>query len=301
MKTIVRIILVLITLALFVVLAGALAFRIANRTNGTILSGGVERAYLLYVPESYDPSAPTPLIITIHGYAQWPAHQMQLTRWNDLADEYGFLVVYPAGTQFPMRWRTSGAPGTETDPAIDVAFISGLIDKLEQEYNIDPNRIYANGLSNGGGMSFVLSCQHSDRIAAVGLVAGAYLTPWEACSPTRPVPAIIFHGTEDPIVPFQGGPSRSFDLPFPVIDDWVDTLASRYGCTGALETIPASGSASGVRFTDCAADLVYYTIEGGGHTWPGGEPLPERIAGTTTADIDATGLMWEFFQQHPLE
>jgi polyhydroxybutyrate depolymerase len=294
--------LIFLGLLITLLLIAAVAFRLINRTNGTLVSSGVRRSYLLYVPESYNPATPTPLVISIHGYAEWPAHQMQISRWNDLAEQYGFIVVYPSGTQFPLRWRTRGEPGSDTDPMLDVTFFSDLIDQLESEYNLDPARIYANGLSNGGGMSFVLSCRLSERIAAIGTVSGAYMFPWSECHPSRPVPTIVFHGTADPIVPYQGGPSKAFDLPFPSIPEWIDSLARHNECTGAPLEIPASGDVSGVQFTVCAsnAEVVFYTIAGGGHSWPGGEPMPEFIVGYTTQDIDATKTMWNFFQQHPL-
>jgi polyhydroxybutyrate depolymerase len=203
--------------------------------------------------------------------------------------------VYPTGTRFPLRWRAGGTG----DPAPDVTYIADLIDHLGREYNLDPARIYANGLSNGAGMSFVLACELSDRIAAVGLVAGAYGYAWDQCSPTRPVPAIVFHGTADPIVPFAGGPaSRSYGA-LPAIPGWVDTLAQANGCNSAPEDLPAAGEVSGVRYSGCAADVVFYTVAGGGHTWPGGGPMPERLVGHTTHDINATQLMWDFFVQHP--
>jgi polyhydroxybutyrate depolymerase len=110
---------------------------------------------------------------------------------------------------------------------------------------------------------------------------------------------MIFHGTADPIVPYQGGPSRDFDVPFPAIPDWVATLAKRNGCQDAPLDLPTSGSVSGVQYAGCA-DVVFYTITGGGHSWPGGNPLPGWIVGVTTKDIDATRTMWAFFQQHPL-
>jgi polyhydroxybutyrate depolymerase len=300
LKWLIRIPLVLLGLTAALLLVAVVSFRIADRSTGTIVSSGEKRAYFLYVPVSYDPSVPAPLVISIHGYAEWPAHQMQISRWNDLADEYGFLVVYPSGTDFPKRWRT-----TRFDPSaplIDVIFISDLIDLLSAEYNIDPDRIFANGLSNGGGMSFVLSCELSDRIAAIGSVAGAYVYPLEECNPSRPVPVIAFHGTADPIVPYQGGPSHSFDIPFPVILDWVAALAARHGCHPGPEALPAPGAVTGMHYTDCDenAEVVFYTIAGGGHTWPGGVPLPESITGLTSMDIDATRLMWEFFQLHPM-
>jgi polyhydroxybutyrate depolymerase len=305
-KNIIRFTLVVLGASLTLLLFIAVAFMLVNRTNGSLVSSGEKRTYLLYVPESYDPSAPVPLVITFHGLVQWPAHQMQISHWNDLADEYGFIVVYPSGTGFPLHWRTLrrhnfGKTGGDTDPMRDVVFISDLIARLESEYNIDPDRIYANGLSNGGGMSFLLSCDLSDRIAAIGTVAGAFLIQWEECQPSRPVPAMVFHGTDDPIVPYWGGPYRDLEIALPPIPEWVDTLARRNECDDAPLEIPAAGETSGIRFTDCAADVVFYTIAGGGHTWPGGEPIPEWIAGHTTKDINATRTFWDFFQQHPRE
>jgi len=300
-KWFIRLLAILIGLPLLVVLILGVAYLLSNRTNGRLESSGETRRYLLYVPESYDPNTPTPLVISIHGFAEWPAHQMQISGWNDLADQHGFIVVYPMGTGFPLRWRTSDAPGSDGDASLDVTFISELIDQLAGEYNLDPTRIYANGLSNGGGMSFVLACRLSERIAAVGMVSGAYFMPWEACNPARPVPAIVFHGTADKIVPYQGSPSSRHGAPLPAIPGWVDTLAQRSGCDEAPQDLPPSGEVTGVQYTACSANVVFYTIPGGGHGWPGGEPIPAWIVGYTTQDIDASAVMWEFFTLHPLD
>ncbi len=289
-------------LLLLAVLVVAIAFCRANVTNGEIVSSGQERSYLLYVPDTYNPSTPTPLVICIHGLAQWPAHQMEMTGWNELADEFGFIVVYPAGTSFPLRWNAGGELGSADDPLFDVIFLSDLIDALEEQYNIDQTRVYANGLSNGGGMSHMLACKLSDRIAAIGTVAGAYSLPWSECTPARPVPVIAFHGTDDPIVPYQGGRDHGPGLSLPPVAGWVATWAELNGCAHTPLQLPASGEASGVGYTECDqnAEVIFYTIDGGGHTWPGGEPLPEWLTGHTTMDIDATELMWQFFCLHAL-
>jgi polyhydroxybutyrate depolymerase len=110
-------------------------------TNGKIKSSGQTRKFLIYVPESYNSEQPTPLVISIHGFVQWPAHQQSMTGWNKLADENGFLVVYPKGTGFPLRWNTR--PSEENPGAMDeeLQFFSDLIDHLSSSYNIDPSRI----------------------------------------------------------------------------------------------------------------------------------------------------------------
>jgi polyhydroxybutyrate depolymerase len=302
-KGTIRIVLVIVAALLLVSSVPASAYYVVNKTNGEIESSGETRKYLLYVPATYDPGKPTPLIISMHGFAGWPAHHMDVSRWNTLADEYGFIVVYPAGRGLPMYWRTGGVSGDETEAMKDVTFISDLIDKLESEYNIDPTRIYANGFSNGGGMSFVLSCKLADRIAAIGIVSGTYLFPWDECNPARPVSAIVFHGTADPFIPYEGGLPKELKISQPSIPEWVDEFSRRNGCNDHPVELPAVQDVRGITYTDCTAnaEVVLYTIIDGGHSWPGVDAMIEEIAGHTTLAIDATRVMWDFFQAHPLQ
>ncbi len=271
-----------------------------DETNGTIVSSGQERKYLLHVPKSYDRAKPTPLVISLHGAGGWPALQMNVSRWNRLADEHGFIVVYPSGADFaPRIWPMAGAAGKA-----DAQYISELIDKLKATYNIDPARIYADGLSNGAGMAFALSCTLSDRIAAVGAVAAAQIMPFSWCNDPRAVPMIAFHGTDDPVVPYKGGMTWKAPVPrpFPDVLEWVGNWARRNRC--ALDALELKAAAHVVRreYRNCAEDaaVVLYTLVGGGHAWPGGKPLPEWWVGTTSSEIDATALMWAFFREHPL-
>lgn len=272
-----------------------------HRSNGEVLTSGHKRAYLLHVPKATPKGHPLPLVICLPGFGEWPAHLMRLSHWNQVADESGFLVVYPRGTGFPFRWHCGNVFGKQEEQAEDVQFISDLIDQLKKEYRIDESRIYANGLSNGGGMSLLLAGKLSERIAAIGGVSGAYVLPWTEYTPKRPVPAIIFHGTTDPIVPFHGRSSGRFSF-FPDIPSWTLALAKQNGCQTNSVTVPGNGSVSGLRYPGAAnnADVVLYTVTGGGHTWPGGKPMPEFIVGKTTPDVDATRLMWKFFTEHPL-
>ena len=282
------------------VLSGVLYWEI-HRTNGEVLTGGKKRTYLVHVPRNIQTNRPTPLVICLHGFAEWPAHLMELSHWNQVADESGFIVVYPSGSGFPLRWRCGGGFGKPEELSEDVQFISDLVDRLKEEHNIDEFRIYANGLSNGGGMCFLLACKLSERIAAIGGVSGAYMLPWTQYQPKRPVSAIIFHGTADPIVPFHPPSSGRFSM-LPDIPRWVQSLAEHNGCQTNPVPLPESGSVSGVRYPAGSnnAEVVFYRVAGGGHTWPGGKAMPALIVGKTTPDVDATRLMWKFFTEHPL-
>lgn len=201
----------------------------------------------------------------------------------------------------PKIWHVGRGAGLTRD----VRFISALIDTLEAAYNIDPTRIYVNGISNGGGMAFVLSCTLSDRIAAVGMVAAAQSLPWTWCTDHRPVSMIAFHGTADPIVPYHGGPSGDPFNPvkdtFPDVQEWAASWARRNRC-GANPVVSAVVAPDVTRFEymHCPEDarVMLYAVQGGGHSWPGGKPLPEWWVGPTSNRIDATSQMWAFFREH---
>jgi polyhydroxybutyrate depolymerase len=294
---IVGVLVIVIGLPVVLIVLAVAWFRMEGRTNGTIVSSGQTRKYLLYVPKTYDRSKTTPLLISLHPAASRPAAEMEISQWNELADEHGFIVVYPSGSDVPRVW-----PMGSHSLGVDVKFISDLIDKLEAEYNIDPNRIYADGISNGGGMAFALSCRLSDRIAAVGAVAAAQTLPSDECGDSRPVPTVAFHGTADPVVPYKGGSSPISPTPFPSILDWLARVARRNQCKGYPTDTRITASVRRLAYTNCAnnADVILFTIDGGGHTWPGGKsPFLEWIVGRTTREINASRVMWEFFVQHP--
>ena len=277
----------------------------------TVQSGGLERCYLLHLPPGHDLSRPSPLVLSLHGFAGSPRNQEDMSRWNEVADAAGFVVVYPQGTSFPLRWNASAAqtPGSVDD----LQFIQDLVTEVEGLVAIDPARVYVNGMSNGGGMTARVVCEMADSIAAAGIVAGAVLDSPGRCSPSRPVPVIVFHGTADPIVSYTGGtseptaltrllrmPSHRFE--FPAVATWVRAWAEWNGCGSSSEATTPVGAVTGIRYTGCRenAEVVFYTIEGGGHSWPGGSPLPVWIVGVTNTDINASATMWEFFQSHSL-
>ncbi len=302
--------------------ACASAAVVTGASKHTLDSDGLAREYIVYVPQRYDPAQPVSLIMSLHGFASSDAQQVLWTQWNTIADEEGFIVVYPQGMGSPARWNTGQHPIPAGDaqqveqetsdnplagllagffeevPVDDVAFLGHLLDQLETDYCIDPARIYVNGLSNGGGMSNRLACELADRIAAIGTVAGAYTELPGGCHPSRPVPVIAFHGVIDPIVPYEGNP----DINFPAIQTWAADWAARDQCDPTPQVVEGTvGAVTGVRYTGCAenAEVVLYTIADGGHTWPGGFPIPFFV-GKTSEDIDASATMWAFFSAHPL-
>lgn len=296
------VVLLCLTAPAALVLAHAAQHYFATRWSGKVVSGSREREYILHVPRGHDRSQPAALVISLHGGMNWPASQMVISQWNRVADEHGFLVVYPAGHGGgPRLWLI---PGGRTSRMSDVAFISDLIDKVAAEYSIDPARVYVNGLSQGGGMSFALSCTLSHRIAAIGLVAAAHFLPFEYCGDRRPMPMIAFHGTGERETPYHGGkvPWLAQDHVFPSIPEFTAKWARGNGCAPAAVESAVAPDVTLLEYPGCApkAPVRLYRIEQGGHTWPGGTELPEWLVGPTSRSIDASRMMWEFFREHPL-
>ena len=164
----------------------------------------------------------------------------------------------------------------------DVGFIHDLIAHLSEQYCVDAARIYVNGMSNGGGMTYRLACQLSDEIAAAGMVDGAYTSFPGGCDPSRPIPIIAFHGKADPIVTLRRQPP----VGFPPIETWVADWAARDQCDAAPQTIAGTvGDVSGIRYTGCAgnAEVDFYSIADGGHTWPGALPVARLRPSATPA------------------
>lgn len=267
-----------------------------------IAHDGEGRSYRLYIPAGYDASAPVALVLSFHGFASNAAQQETFSAWNAVADEGGFLVAYPQGLGFPARWNAGPLFRAGFATTDDVSFVRALVADIQANYCIDPDRVYANGLSNGAGMSNRLACEASDLIAAIGGVAGAY-PALPACAIERPVPVIAFHGTEDRIVPIDGlAAGAGGGEPLPPIAEWAREWAVRNGCTDTPDDLPAIGAVTGIRYTGCTdgAEVEYYVADGGGHSWPGGGPQPIFVIGRVNQDIDASRMMWDFFQRHPL-
>jgi polyhydroxybutyrate depolymerase len=260
----------------------------------TISSGGVDRTFDVHVPASYDPTHRTPVVLDFHGYSSNAAQENLLSGMDAKSDDAGFIAVHPQGTGVTPSWNAGVCCGEAAANGVDdVAFVGDLLDELESRLCVDPTRVYATGMSNGAFLSHRLGCELADRIAAIAPVAG--VVGVATCAPSRPIAVMHFHGTADTLVPYDGNPSMGFASVADSFSGWAD----RDGCTGTPTETFAKGDSSCQTYAQCAGgvEVTLCTVTGGGHTWPGGVPVPSL--GYTTTDLSATDAMWTFFQAHP--
>jgi len=174
--------------------------------SSSIFSGGLQRTYSVHIPNSYDKTSPTPLVISLHGGGGTGQGMNKLTNFDSIADAENFIVIYPDG--FEKHWndgRNVQRYRTQAQNIDDVGFISALIDNISNEVNIDAKRVYVTGISNGAMMSHRLGCELSQKIAAIAPVAGNIPANMASVwSPSRPVSVLIINGTDDPLVPWAG-------------------------------------------------------------------------------------------------
>jgi polyhydroxybutyrate depolymerase len=261
----------------------------------TVTAGGQERRVRVHLPGTYAPDRALPVVLSFHGYTSTAREQDALARMSRKADEAGFIAVHPEGTGGQQSWNGGACCGDATKNDVDdVAFVSALLDELETRLCVDDRRVFATGMSNGGFLSHRLACEMSERIAAIAPVAGVIGV--SSCAPKRPMSVMQFHGTLDTLVPYNG----SLTSGFPSVNATVDGWAKRSACVGSPREIVRQRDVVCTRYETCAggAEVALCTVTGGGHTWPGGTPVP--ILGYTTTSIRATDAMWEFFQRHPL-
>lgn len=272
------------------------------------------RTYLVHVPKSYVGSKPFPVVLAFHGGASNAEQMVRFCGLNDKADQAGFIAVYPNGTGRTanlLTWNGGNCCGYALQNQVDdVAFTRALLDDLASVVKVDQKQVFATGMSNGAIMSYLLASELSDRIAAIAPVAGPMGT--EKCHPKRPLSVIHFHGTDDEFATFAGGRGRKSitktKADFYSVEHSIRAWVKANGCPEKPreEILPdkAKDGTKVLRKTygpgEDGTEVVLVTIEGGGHTWPGREPLL-KILGKATRNISANDLMWEFFQKHPMK
>ncbi len=290
--------------------AGGGAFACSGKSLGggdravTVTSGGLARLFYVHVPPAYDPARGAMLVLNFHGFTSNALEQRIFARMDGSSDAHGYLVVYPVG--IATSWNAGDCCGTAWTNAVDdVGFVKAMLARIEADYCIDPKRVYATGYSNGGFLSYRLACEMADTFAAIAPVAGEMGLAAASCRPTRPVPVLDFHGTSDPIVPYSGGsPIVPLNVPgaldFRSTAETLQIWREKDACLGAGSVIYQHGDATCTRYDTCSpgAEVVHCKIDQGGHTWPGGVPVP--LVGKTSTDISATETMVNFFLAHPM-
>ena len=265
--------------------------------EATITVNNTIRSYILYVPTNYTSEASVPLVFNFHGLGSNAFEQMVYGDFRNLADQEGFIVVQPNGTTFfgLTHWNVGGF--TAGSPADDVGFTEALLTEISTTYNIDSQRVYATGMSNGGYMSFLLACQMNHKFAAIASVTGTMtIDTFDQCIPAATMPVLQIHGTADATVTYEGTETWNKSIP-DVLNYWVgvNNCNPTPTITRVLDLNPNdddfvdhyiySGGTNG-------AVVEHYKINNGTHSWPG------TTVGVANRTINATQLTWDFFKKY---
>ena len=271
--------------------------------HDTLTFDGRERTYRLYVPSPL-PDGPVPLFVGFHGGSGWGDQFARTNHIEALAATNGFIVVHPDGVTIPGQrggvWNGGVCCAIAARENVhDVGFVNALIDELALDYDIDPQRVFAFGHSNGGIMSYRLACELADRIVGIGVVAGTLGV--DTCDPTRPVSLIHIHGTADRNLPITGGvgPDSRAGVDFPPPREGFATIAERDGCPAAEEATVGDVTTTLRAPCDAASAAAFVTIESAAHPWPGGTAVVSPASGAVYQDYDATVEIVEFLLFHP--
>jgi polyhydroxybutyrate depolymerase len=257
-------------------------------TRHELTVNGLAREFLVHLPPSPRPGMR--LIVDLHGAGSNMQQQEVYSAFDPLADAHGFVVAYPNGQDAAIRqWNF-----LKTE---DVNFAKEVVKTLARDACVDRSHAYAVGISSGGAMTAALACRASDTFAGFGPVAGDFYNE-TYCGNAKQRPIIIFHGTADPLVPYDGGTViNSRGLPVQPAEAVAGAWAKHNGCTAGPANAQLGTEVVRLTWSGCAAPVVMYRILGGGHTWPGA-PIDVARLGPTTKQVSATDEMWKFFAAH---
>ncbi len=268
----------------------------------TIIHDGLERSYMVHVPEVANSGADLPLLLNLHGFTGTSSSQMNYADFRPIAEREGFILVYPQGTLLGDDTHWNVGSWTRESTADDIGFLTALIDIIIEDFNIDESRVYSIGHSNGGYMSFQLACQIGDKITAVASISGT-MTPenFNVCEPTHPTPVLQVHGTSDTVIPYNGAVwTKSVD---DVLAFWNDV--NQVDAEPAIIDIPQNPDSTALstvqRLQYSSADrgvmVEHILVEGGGHEWPG----QNNVVGQVNLDLDINEEIWAFLSQFDLD
>lgn len=258
-------------------------------TERSIVSGGIERTYLLQVPPRHDGSTPLPMVLNFHGMGSRAHSKEKDVEVASYAERNGFALIVPQGIGTTPAWNSGGVFSAITK-ADDVGFTRDMLDELSIEFCVNPTRAFAIGKSNGGGMSDRLGCEMPERIMAIAPVSGAYTKRPKRCSKRRPVSVLEFHGDADDLTPYEGGGAYNTFLNVP---EWVRGWARAGGCRGKAKKRKIAGNLTRITYRKCpkGVRVEHYRVHGGGHLW-----FDEPIGGTNVA---TTARIFKFLKSRP--
>ncbi len=259
--------------------------------NCTIVHDNITRQFFVYVGSGYQSNSP--VLFVLHGYTSRGLWIMNYSGFQSIADDTGFIAIYPQGTLLPATGQTHWNVGgwTTSSTTDDVGFINSVINFLNDEYSIDPKRIYSTGMSNGGYMSFKLACDLSSRIAAVVSVTGSMTNQtFDGCNPSHSTSVAQIHGLQDTVVSYAG---NGFSKP---IEEVMDYWVSNNNCESEPDTSEISGSNGGGThdvYSSCdnETNVELYLMTNMGHTWPN----------LNNHDLQASTTIWNFLSKYDID
>lgn len=290
----------LLFLLLFVIASSAIA-QTGTASTLTLQHDNKTREYIVYVPQVYDGQSEVPLVINLHGYGSSMTEQIVYGDFRKIADTANFILVVPNGLKDAsniQHWNYYLSNGED-----DLGFLSALIDELTNNYAINSQRVYSTGMSNGGFMSIHLGCELAPKITAVASVTGTMIiNQTNNCNPTKPMPTLLIHGTNDAVVPYDG--NATMISVSDVLSHWINqTNASTTPIVTPVPDIDNTDNCTAEHYLYSdgtnGATVEHYKIIGGGHTWPGS--VVDINAGPTNQDFDASTEIWRFFSQYDSE
>jgi polyhydroxybutyrate depolymerase len=284
-----------------------------GEVNRSIRHDGLERQYLIYTPTPKPAhSGKRPLLLVLHGGGGTHRGMIRLTkrRFNRLADRDGFFVVYPQGVD--KSWnegRPDEISGAHRKGIDDISFFRRLVEDLVSQYPIDPERVFATGISNGGLMSLRLGCSLPEKIRAIAPVTASIPSAiLPICRSESTVGLAVFNGTDGPLVPYDGGQITILGQQRGEVlstDETIRIWRQKNRCSSEakitqLPDVAADGTrVTKIEYDRCETEsrVVLYRVDGGGHTWPDGQQyLPVSLIGRTTRDINGCDEIWQFFR-----
>ena len=256
-----------------------------NNNVQSIVYDGINREYVLYIPDSYDGTSSVPLMLNFHGFGGSASDYMQEADMRSLAEVDTFILVYPQGSCLDgsSHWNPCPIGGDNKSTADDVGFVESMISEISSQYNVDMERIYAAGYSNGGMMAYGLANYKSDLIAAVASVSGTML---DCTGPTNhPMPVVHLHGTSDSVVSYNG--STDWNSVQSTLDHWIN-----FNNTVLTPTITSDNNIERYVYDqgDNSVSVEHYKFIGGEHVW----------FSTTFQDQDTSELVWNFVSRYDI-